>query len=130
MATITLRTSLAGPTDNGGSCKVLYEVISTSGVPTAIFVVRRYAPEYHGAKPEEHWEHVAYANELTDLPVVPENGVTTLYRKAAVTVQYNSLIAAKTAIESIRSQIQRLLIELSVLAEYTTTNTWIISSIE
>lgn len=130
MATITLKTQMAGPTDNAGTCRVLYEVTNADGIAPEIFVVKCYAPAYQGADRREEWQHVAYADEMTKLPTEPEAKLTSLYRKAAVTVQYNSLVAAKTAINSIRSQIQRLVNEINILAEYTATNTWVISSIE
>ena len=130
MATVTLQVSLAGPTDNGGSCRVLYEVSNADGVSPEIFVVKQKQPEYHGAEPVQVWQHVAYADEMTNVPLSIDPTVHTdqFIRKAAVTLQYTSLEAANTAIQSIRSQIQRLVNELNILSTYETTNTYIISS--
>ena len=129
MATITLKTSLAGPTDNAGTCKVLYEVINADGLQPEIFVVRYYPPPYTGAQSDERWEHVAYADEMANLSTAVDNPKQqTLVRRATVVVQYTSLDAADTAIKSIRSQIQRLVNELDILDKYTETQTFVISS--
>ena len=76
------------------------------------------------------WQHVAYADEMTTVPTAVDNPKQqALVRKASVVVQYPSLTAAEEAIRSIRSQIQRLVNELKILATYTETNTYVISSI-
>ena len=130
MATITMQVSLAGPTDNAGTCQVLYQVTNADGIAPEIFVVKQYAPAYRGAEPMTIWQHVAYADEMTNVPTDPVSDLISLVRKSVVTVQYPSLDAAKTAINSIRSQIQRLVNEINVLSEYTETNTYVISSVE
>ena len=107
MASITLQISLAGPTDNAGTCRVLYQVVDTVGLAPEIFVIKYWAPAYKGAEPQQQWQHVAYADEMTNLPTQPVEGQVSLVRKPSAMVQYNSLDAAKTAIRSIRSQVQR-----------------------
>lgn len=129
MATITLQVSLAGPTDNGGSCRVLYAVTNADGVDPAIFVIKRFPPEYQGATPMQIWQHVAYADELTTVPTSSSDTIHPVFlRKATVTVEYASLKLAQEAIQSIRSQIQRLVNEINDLAIYAEPTTYIISS--
>jgi len=131
MATITLQTSMSGPTDNAGTCEVMYQVIESEGIEPSIFVVKYYPPRYQGGDPTLLWQHVAYADEMSTLPTAVDNPKTqTLVRKSVVVVRYPSLAAAEEAIRSIRSQIQRLVNELNILAKYTETKTWVISSID
>ena len=128
MATITLQTSMSGPTE-GGSCRVLYQVTNADGLAPEIFVIRQHAPAYKGADPQLTWEHVAYADEMSNLPVsAPDDKRSYLIRKAIVTVEYTALDKAQEAIESIRGQVQRLVNEINTLDTYSETNTWIISS--
>lgn len=130
MASITLQISLAGPTDNAGTCRVLYQVVDAVGLAPEIFVIKYWAPAYKGAEPQQQWQHVAYADEMTNLPTQPVEGQVSLVRKPSAMVQYNSLDAAKVAIRSIRSQVQRLVNEIDVLDEYSETKTFVISSID
>lgn len=129
MATVTLNVQMAGPSDSSGTCKVLFEVTNTDGVDPAIFVVKWFPPEYPGANSMELWQHVAYVDELSNVPLSPE--VTTrpcFIRKAVVTVGYASVTLATEAIKSIKAQIQRLVNDLNILSVYAEPTTWIISS--
>lgn len=129
MASVTIQVSMAGPTETAGSCRVRFQVTDASGVEPEIFVVRRHAPAYKGATPQLTWEHVAYADELSNLPVKPPDDKRAyLIRKAVVTIEYSSLELAQESIESIREQVQRLMNELNILDTYSETNTWVISS--
>ena len=128
MATITLQTSMSGPTDNAGTCRVLYQVVNADGLDPEIFVIKVEPPVYRGGKSRKVWQHVAYADEMTNVPLTPVSGQVSLVRQATAEVEYTSLENAETAIKSIRRQIQRLVNELKVLAVYTETNTWVISS--
>ena len=128
MASVTVKVSTAGPTDNAGTCEVLYEVTSATDVAPEIFVVKQMAPAYKGAAPMIIWQHVAYADELTNVSTSPVDGQTSLVRKAVVNVRYPSLTAASEAIDSIRRQIKRLMNELTTLEEFNTVQTWTISS--
>ena len=128
MATITLRTSMSGPVDNEGSCRVLYEVTGSEGIDKEVFVVMRRPPAYKGASEPPIWQHVAYVDEMTNLPVTPNPKESILYRTATALVDYTSLEKAQAGINSIRAQIQRLVNAVNILATYTETNTWIISS--
>lgn len=131
MATITLQTSLAGPTDNAGTCRVFYQIVESGGIDPAVLVVKYYPPRYQGGDPTLVWQHVAYADEMTTLPTEVANPKQqSLVRKATAIVEYPSLDAARTAINSIRSQIQRLVNEVDVLEKYTETQTFVISSID
>ena len=128
MASITLQTSLSGPADNAGTCRVLYEVTQADGLAPEIFVVHVDAPAYKGGPQQQTWRHVAYADEMSELPTSLAVGKEGLFRKAVVTIEYTSLEKAEVAISSIRAQIQRLVNELNILAKYTQINTWVISS--
>ena len=129
MPSIVLQTSMSGPADNAGTCRVLYEVTGYTDVVPEIFVIKYTPPPYKGGAPIEQWQHVAYADELTDVPVTVTNpNNVCLVRKAVVQVEYTSLDKAKTAIDSIRGQIQRLMNELTTLEEFNTVQTWTISS--
>lgn len=129
MATVTLQVQLAGPTDNGGTCRVHYSIVSSDGVVPEIFVVKYQPAPYVGADPVLLWQHVAYADELDTVPVFVENAKkATFIRKADAIVSYTSLELAREAINSIKSQIQRLMNELETLSEYSETQTYIITS--
>ena len=129
MASVTLQVSMAGPAENAGTCRVLYQIVNADGVAPEIFVVKRNPPPYIGGTPGVSWEHVAYADELSTVPVsAPASNTAVLLRKAVVTIEYTSIEKAETAIRSIRFQIQRLMNELKTLDIYSETNTYIISS--
>jgi hypothetical protein len=129
MATVTLKVQLAGPTDISGTCRVMFEVTNADGIDPAIFVIKWFPPEYQGAESIQLWQHVAYVDELSELPTSPNTTTRPCFiRKAAVTVEYASLKLADEAIKSIRSQIQRLVNDLNVLSVYSEPTTWIISS--
>lgn len=122
---------MAGPTDNAGTCRILYEVVSADGLEPEIFVVKQYPPRYAGAEPLVIWQHVAYADEMTSVPTTVENPKQqSLVRKASVVVEYPSLDAAAEAVRSIRKQTKRLVDEIKILETYTETKTWVISSID
>lgn len=119
MPSITVQITLAGPTEEGGTCDVLYQVIDTVDVDPAIFVVKSYPPAYQGADRQLIWQHVAYADEMTNLLTTIQNaGTAQMIRKANANVRYPSLQAATVAIDSIKSQIQRLVDELNALEIY------------
>lgn len=129
MASITLQVSMSGPAENAGTCRVMYQVTNADGVPPEIFVLKRNAPAYKGATPIISWEHVAYVDELTDVPTTITNPDTAgLIRRSIAIVDYTSIDKAETAIQSIRNQVQRLMNEIKTLDIYTQTNTYIISS--
>lgn len=107
----------------------MYQVTNADGVPPEIFVLKRNAPAYKGATAIVSWEHVAYVDELTDVPTTITNPDTAgLVRRSIAIIDYTSIDKAETAIQSIRAQVQRLMNELKTLDIYTQTNTYIISS--
>ena len=129
MPSVTVQISMAGPTDNAGTCDVLYQVVDTVDIVPEIFVVKQYPPVYVGAEPIMLWQHVAYADELTNLLTAVENAHTAqMIRKANVNVRYPSPEAAGIAIQSIKSQIQRLVNELNTLEIYSEPVTYTITS--
>lgn len=129
MPSITVQISLAGPTDDGGTCDVLYQVIDSVDVDPAIFVVKSYPPAYKGAERQLIWQHVAYADEMTNLLTkLQKPGTAQMIRKSNANVRYPSSEAASIAIESIKSQIQRLVNELNLLGVYNEPVTYTITS--
>ena len=127
MRSVTLQTRLAGPSDVSGTCKVSYSIEAVSGVVPEILVVRYIPPAYKGASATYLWEHVAYPDELSNLPVIPADvNKVSLIRKASADVVYTSLDLAEEAITSIRAQVKRLLDDLNIIDQYSSTNTWVI----
>ena len=128
MASVTLQVQLSGPTDNGGTCRVHYAISNANGVAPEIFVIKYLPPPYEGGSSMSLWQHVAYADELTTVPVAVIGKQAQFIRKADVIVEYTSIELAREAISSIKAQIQRLMNELETLSEYSETQTYTISS--
>jgi hypothetical protein len=129
MPSVTVQISMAGPTDNAGTCDVLYQVVNAVDIVPEIFVVKQYPLAYEGAEPILIWQHVAYADELTNLlTTIEKKNTAQMIRKSNVNVRYPSVEAAGIAIDSIKSQIQRLVNELNTLGLYSEPVTYTITS--
>ena len=129
MASVTLQVELRGPTENGGSCLVHYGVTAVDGLDPEIFLIKYVPPEYEGAEATNQWQHVAYADEMENVPTTVTNPRQPCFvRKASIIIGYTSLEKARVAIDSIKSQVQRLVNEVNTLAEYSEIKTYTITS--